>query len=57
VDEGKGEVQSVSNGRGPFGAAGIGADNDSVLVVLNAVLDVVYEKGSAVEVVDWRYRS
>lgn len=57
MDESKGEVQSVGDGRGAFGAAGVGADDDGVLVVLNAVLDVVDEKGSAVEIVDWRNRS
>lgn len=57
VDEGKGEVESVGDGRGAFGATGIGADDDGVLVVLNAVPDVVDEKGSAVEVVDWRNKS
>lgn len=51
MDKGKGHSQCVGNGGGAFGAAGIRADDDGLLVVGDVELDVLAKEVAAVEVV------
>lgn len=52
VDEGKGHAEGVGDGGCALGAAGVGGDDDGLLVVGDVELDVFAEKVAAVEVVD-----
>jgi len=52
MDKGKGHAERVGDGGGAFGAAGVGADDDGLLVVEDAELDVFAQEVAAVEIVD-----
>lgn len=51
VDECKGQVETVGEGRGALGAAGVGGDNDAVFDG-EIFLDPTQDRGLGVEVVD-----
>jgi len=52
VNKSKGETQRIRNGGGALRTAGVGADDDSIPVILNVVLDVLLEQRASVQVVN-----
>lgn len=52
VDECKGKVETVGEGRGALGATGVGGDDDAVFD-REVFLDPTQDGGFGVEIVDW----